>query len=90
MPEFDATITIGVHHLGGAMPGHAVSAVRDAVEAIPGANWIVVEYGGAYPQFLRPVTVYPRGRFVTPETEEWARLNKAVEAAVGEAIRVIP
>jgi hypothetical protein len=64
----------------------AVSAVRAAVEAIRGAGWIDVEYGGAYPQFLRPVTVYPSGKCMTPETEEWDALRNAVDAAMRAAL----
>jgi predicted HNH restriction endonuclease len=46
--EFDATITLGRHHIWSDDPEDALSAVRRAVAAIRGANWIDVEYGGAY------------------------------------------
>jgi len=44
-PSFDAVITLGPQHLPpGISPARAVAAVRQAVQAMPGAGWISVEH----------------------------------------------
>ncbi len=44
-PSFDAVITLGPQHLPpGMSPARAVAAVRQAVQAMPGAGWISVEH----------------------------------------------
>jgi hypothetical protein len=59
--DFDATIDLAKCHCRpGLRPRDAVDAVRAAVEALPGANWISVDYGGDW-QPVRWIVLYQPG-----------------------------
>jgi hypothetical protein len=77
--RFDASITLGAHHLGQNAQAEAVAAARYAVEAMPGAFWVSVDYGGDYPPHLQAVVVYPRGTCRIPATPAWVQLQAKVE-----------
>jgi hypothetical protein len=84
--RFDASITLGLHHLGRNTPAEAVAAAQLAVESMPGAFWVSVEYGGDYPPHLQAVVVYPRGTCRIPATSVWERRRAAVEAVALRAM----
>ena len=82
---FDATITIGHHHLraAGLDPEQAavtgVTAVRRAIERMDGANWIDVMASDYPPATPGWVIVYPRGSSIPPDTAEWRERRSQVE-----------
>ena len=82
---FDATITIGHHHLraAGLDPEQAavtgVTAVRRAIERMDGANWIDVMASDYPPATPGWVIVYPRGSSIPPDTPEWRERRSEVE-----------
>jgi hypothetical protein len=68
---FDATKRIGHHHLIAVgldlRPSDgSVDAVLSVVRMMEGANWIDVEAADFPPACRGWVTVYPRGRSLTP------------------------
>lgn len=88
--EFDVTVGLCAWHLRGradADPTGAVAAIREAIERLPGANWIDVEFWGPCSATANWVQVYPRGRCFTPDGSSWRRLKDDVErlalAAIG-------
>jgi hypothetical protein len=88
---FDATITIGHHHLiaAGLDPRQSdgvVDAVRSAVRRMDVANWIDVEAADFPPTCPGGVTVYPRGHSITPDTPQWLERRRQVEASVRAAL----
>ena len=80
---FDATITIGDHHLAATgLEGRradAVAAVRAAVEQMDGAHWIDVEAQNYPPQCSGWLIVYPQGQCITPDSSAWRDLRHRVE-----------
>ncbi len=89
--EFDATITIGAQRLETAGLANrcdeAAAAVRQAVERMDGANWIdVMATAISIPRRYPMSVVYPRGRCLTPDTEEWRELQRTVEAVAAAAL----
>ena len=90
---FDATITLGDHHLTavGLDSGHRadaiVDAVRTAVQRIDGADWIDVEVGCFPPDCPGWVTLYPRGSSgAMPDTPSWHALHHQVEETAKAAL----
>ena len=81
--QFDASITIGDHNLADTgLAGRrdvALDAVRKAVRAMDGADWIDVDALGFPPECQGWVTIYPAGRCITPDTPEWRGLQRLVE-----------
>lgn len=91
MERFDATITVGRHHL--AVAGVAfekreavAGAVRAAVERLTGAGSIDVSVQGYPPECPGWVIVHPQGRANTPDTPEWRTQRLLVEGAVRGAL----
>ena len=89
------TISLATAHLIGTPhqrhPELAVEAVRDEVEAIPGACWVSVEWCGTLPAGICPLI--DRLEIVGPgarHREDTAQLRKAVEASVQTALRTLP
>jgi hypothetical protein len=89
---FDATITLGDHHLAAAgldpqqRSAAIVDMVRSAVQRMDGANWIDVE-AADFPQTCRGwVTLYPLGSSSTPDTLPWRELCHRVEETVKVAL----
>jgi hypothetical protein len=85
MLKFDASITIGPHHFiaGGLEGRHKVvlDAVRKAVRAIEGADWIDVAAQNYPPECPGWVTLYQAGHSgPTPDTPALRDLHKNVEA----------
>ena len=85
MPPFDACIDLTVRTVPEAIaPGDAVERVRSAVEALPGAGWISVEWHGDAPgRWLR---VFPVGVAREQEDGEWAELAERITATVYETL----
>jgi hypothetical protein len=83
MLRFDASITIGPHHLAAAglegQPDIALDVVRRAVRGMEGAKWIDVAAQCFPPECQGWVTIYPSGRCVTPETLAWQELRYTIE-----------
>jgi hypothetical protein len=84
---FDATITIGHHHMAAAgldprQAAGSVDAVRRAVQMMDGAGWIDVEAADFPAACCGWVMIYPRGRSITPDTAEWRERCRQVEEAV--------
>jgi hypothetical protein len=92
MPPFDATMTIGHHHLAAAgvgpdLPPAAIAHVaRSSVARMPGADWIDVEVQDHPPECQGWVVVYPVGRSGTPDTRERRDHRSQVEEAVRGAL----
>jgi hypothetical protein len=82
MPRFDATISIGFHHIGSREPTEAVAAVHQAVADIPGAECVDVEYTNVCPKSWGAAAVRPAGSRNIPNTPEWRRLKDYVEEVV--------
>lgn len=83
---FDAVISVGPYNLPpGLAPGRAVAAIRQAVQAMPGAGWVSVEHhpvGGGD----GAVEVFPSG--TSRPSDEALRLQ--VEAVVLAAVNALP
>jgi hypothetical protein len=91
MLKFDASITIGPHHLvaAGLEDRHrvALEAMRKAVRAIEGADWIDVAAQNYPPECPGWVTLYQAGHGgPTPDTQAWRELQKTVEAVALAAL----
>jgi hypothetical protein len=94
MPDvfFDATITIGYHHLRAAgvdpqqSSAAAVDAVRRTVARMDGANWIDVEAADYPPSCPGWIIVYPRGNSITPDTLAWRERRHQVEDVAKAAL----
>jgi hypothetical protein len=89
---FDATITIGHHHMraAGIDPRQPVApivdAAREAVRRMQGAGWIDIEVADFPPACPGWVTVYPPGRCITPDTPVWHERQRQVEAVIKAAL----
>ncbi len=85
MPPFDACIDLTMRTVPeGIAPPVAVERVRSAVEELPGAEWISVEWCGDAPgDWLR---VFPAGVGREQEDGEWAELAERITATVHEAL----
>jgi hypothetical protein len=93
---FDATITLGDHHLAAAgldSQRHLatiVDVVRGTVQRMDGANWIDVEVADFPPTCAGWVTLYPRGSSAKPpDNAPWHDLCRRVEETVGAALNTI-
>ncbi len=92
MPQFDANITIGPHHLTNAgldprtQSETVADAVRAAVGKIPGAAWIDVAVEDFLPSIRTWVNVYPVGFARTPNTPQWRQLRDTVEETTRAAL----
>jgi hypothetical protein len=90
--DFDATITIGHHHLlaAGLDPRQGcaaiVDAVRAAIQRMTGANWIDVMVGDFPPDCPGWVTLYPRASSARPDTPAWHARHHQVEEVVKAAL----
>jgi hypothetical protein len=87
MREFDACIDLSVHNTAGADADSAVARVRREVGAIPGANWISVEWCGSVPAGMRWLHLFRRGdgRDRTDEAEFYetrSRIDAIVRAGM--------
>jgi hypothetical protein len=88
--KFDASITIGPHHLKRTFledrVEDALEAVRRAVRAMDGADWIDVAAQNYPPECQGWVTLYPAGCGITPDTEEWREQRRLVEEIAMNAL----
>ena len=79
---FDAVISVGPYNLPpGIAPSRAVAAIRQAVQAMPGACWISVEHHGAG-SGDGAVEVFPAGTSRPSDDTLRRRVEAAVLAAV--------
>ena len=85
MPPFDACIDLTTRTVpAGMAPPDAVARVRSAVEALPGAGWISIEWSGDVPgDWLR---VFPAGVGSEQEEGEWADLREQIIATMQQAL----
>jgi hypothetical protein len=84
--EFDASIDLVADHLPkGLSSNEAVQRAREAVEALPGAGWISVEYCGDIPS-VRWIRLFQRGRGKVMEGGLWDQLQADVEATIAAAM----
>lgn len=95
---FDATVDLLAHHLDRAgipedRSQEAMSAVREALRSLPGAQWVDVDYLGRLdPVLLGPdadrwLTLYSPGRGASKvEGPQWQQLRLAVEEAMRRAL----
>ena len=90
--EFDAVIDLGPRDMPpGADPAAAVRAVRAAVSAIPGAQWINVgRHDGSIPAGLPWMRVFPAGSSIVPDGPGWDRLRAQVAKLVQETLAALP
>jgi hypothetical protein len=86
--EFDASIDLVAHQLPeGLPPPEATRRARAAVEALPGAGWISVEWCGHFPVAAAGwVRVYWRGRGEVMEGRSWRDLQAVIGAEVAAAL----
>ena len=85
--EFDVSVDLVAGHLPqGLAPTDAVRRVRAAVEALPGAMWVSVEWCGDAPA-IRWLRLYRRGRGEEMKGDPWDRLRNEVKVAVAQALR---
>lgn len=89
---FDALIALAPDMLPpGVSRADAVRAVRAAVQAMPGAGWIGVEYHGVPSGLgLRWVEVFPPDSGLPLKGERWDALRAAVERAARTALVALP
>jgi hypothetical protein len=84
--EFDASIDLFADHLpDGLSSKEGVERAREAVEALPGAGWISVEYCGHY-QPGEWIRIFRPGRGEIMEGGLWDQLQANVAATVAEAM----
>lgn len=70
----------------GMRPHEAVYRVRTAVEAIPGAGWVSVDYSGLVPPDLPWIVLHRPGSSAPLEAEKAGDLAARVEATVRRAL----
>jgi len=87
MPEFDACIDLVAAIVPARFePQVAVVLVRSAVERIPGANWISVEWCGNSPQTDSFIRVFARGHGKIREDGPYAQAREQIRHALLEAL----
>lgn len=69
----------------GCPPREGVRLAREAVEALPGAGWVSVEWCGDFPP-VRWLRLYRPGRAEVMEGGPWDQLRAQVEAAIAKAV----
>ena len=89
---FDALVALAPDMLPpGASRAEAVRAVRAAVQAMPGAGWVGVEYHGVPSGLgLRWVEVFPPDSGLALKGERWDALRAAVEGVARDALTRLP
>lgn len=88
--EFDASIDLVADHLPEGLPSRdGVQRAREAVEALPGAGWISIEYCGHYPpgEWIR---LFRPGRGEVMEGGPWDQLRANVVATIAAAMQSRP
>ncbi|MGI4798177.1 MAG: hypothetical protein ACRYG8_29870 [Janthinobacterium lividum] len=70
------------------MPHRLVERVRKAVETLPGAQVVSVEFHGSAPSSLRWLTLYGPGSGPSSTDPEWDDLHRQIEHAVREVTGV--
>ena len=87
MTSFDACLDLTVRVVpGGTPPKVAVERVRSAVQALPGAAWISVEWCGDAPGESRWLRVFPEGEGAEQWDGTWADLRERITATVRHAL----
>ncbi len=87
MTGFDASIDLTIHSVPtGIDVAEAVVRVRAAVDDVPGANWVSVEWCSDAPAFLPWLTLYMPGCGIPLTGERFTHLARRIEAVVTEAI----
>ena len=91
-PRFDALIALGPQHLPSGIDRNAAAeAVREAVQAMPGAEWISVErHGMALPAGMGWIELHAPGSSVPRVGATWDSLGAEVERVVLAAIASLP
>jgi hypothetical protein len=86
MQRFDASADLTVHSVSADLePGQAVFRVRTAVESLPSAGWVFVEWCGDAPATLSWVTLYEPGRAAPQSGGPY----DAIAALVGHTVRQV-
>lgn len=91
-PRFDTLIALGPQHLPpGTDRGAAVDAVREAVQAMPGAEWVSVErHGMALPAGMGWIELHAPGSSVRQAGATWDALRAEVERVALAAMANLP
>ncbi len=88
--DFDASIDLTTDVVPAHIPPQdAVTRVRTAVEGLPGAFWVSVEWCGTLPPVGWPVDwvrIYRRGRGGIMKGQPWDTIKAAIKAAVAEVL----
>ena len=85
--SFDVTIDLTDDIVPpGVRPHQAVHRVRAAVEAMPGAGWVSVDYFGLIPPGLPWIVLYEAGCVLTLEPALTGDLAARIEATVRVAL----
>ncbi len=89
---FDAIIDLGPRELpAGVDPAAAVRAVKAAVSAMPGANWINIgRHDGTVPGGAAWVRVFAPGSSASVQGADWVALRAHVSAVVRTALKDAP
>jgi hypothetical protein len=89
--EFDASIDLTTDVVPLHVPPHlAVERVRLAVEQLPGASWISVEWCDQMPSLKQPiewVRVYRRSQGGIMEGSSWKTIKADIEAKAVAALQ---
>ncbi len=85
--EWDASIDRVAAHLapGIRVPGDAVDRVRAAVESLPGACWVSVEWHDDIPA-VRWLRVFWSGNSLEPDGPDWDALRRRIASTIEEVL----
>ena len=86
--EFDCSVDLTVHHanLAGLDRDDMVVRVREAVAALPGANWISVAWCGAPPPTAPWLRLYRPGNCHEQAGDGWDELAATVRQTLHRAL----
>lgn len=91
MTEFDACIDLTVHNVPAGVPSDvAVSRVRAAVEKLPGAAWISVEWCGEAPESPLWLRLFKAGNGQQQSGGAWDVLADKITATMRDALSAMP
>jgi hypothetical protein len=86
--RFDASIDLPAAIVPPEMPpGEAVSRVRRAVEALPGAGCVSVDWSGLVPPGLPWLCLFEPGKQVAVTGGAWGSLAGDIQSAAQRALR---
>ena len=85
--SFDVTVDIPDEVVpAGMRPHQAVYRVREAVEAMPGARWVSVDYSGLLPPGIPWIVLYQPDSAIPMDVEQVSALAAMVEATARRAL----